>query len=248
MLRVRRILEAVAEGEPVPAWQILPEAELQGGAVFFHAYGSRKESLLGLGLKLAEGGFACLLPDLPGHGDHPRPLSPAILEEARAWVRVAGRYGRVVAVGHSLGGRLALLSGASAVVALSPALPQQPSPEGMYALATFPTPRVRQERPGYVVEVMRSFPDPHLSSTPVLLVVGKGDIPGIVAAAQELASSLPEARLVEVEEGLLGEIPEPPAGFLRYLRHWLNHAEVAMAGETGEAILPFVKGVLRQEP
>src|SRR6266545_1051586 len=83
-------------------------------------------------------------PDLPGHGEHSEAFGPAVLDEARAAVRHARSNGPVVAVGQSLGGRLALLSGADAVIAVSPALPQQPSPEGMYALRTFATPKVRQ--------------------------------------------------------------------------------------------------------
>jgi dienelactone hydrolase len=246
MIGVRRVQEPLVPGEPVPAWELLPERAPAAGAVLFHGYGSRKEALLGLALRLAEAGLACLVPDLPGHGEHPRPLGEALLDEARAWVRLASRYGKVVAAGHSLGGRLALLSGADVVIALSPALPQRPSPEGMYALTTFPTPKVRQERPGQVVEVMQTLPPPELSGTPVLIALGKGDIPGIVAAARELAASLPAADLAEVEEGMLGEVPEPPPGFARYLPHWLNHGELPLAAELASVVLRFLRRVLLQ--
>ena len=108
--------------------------------------------MLGLALTLAGAGLVCTVPDLPGHGEHPDAFGPAVVDEARAAVQHARSHGSVIAVGHSLGGRLALLSGADAVVAVSPALPQQPSPEGMYALRTFSSPKVRQEHPGQVVE------------------------------------------------------------------------------------------------
>jgi pimeloyl-ACP methyl ester carboxylesterase len=180
--------------------------------------------MLGLALRLAEVGFACIVPDLPGHGEHPEPFGPTLLEEVQAAVAHARRYGPVLAAGHSLGGRLALLAEADAVVAISPALPLKPSPEGIYALRTFATPKVRQDYPGQVVDVLRGLPQHSVSGVPVLFVVGEADIPSIVSAVEDLASSLDQAELVRVTEGMLLEAEEPPPGFLAYLRHWLNHA------------------------
>src|SRR6266567_4066465 len=114
-------------------------------------------------------------------------------------------------------------SGADAVVAVSPALPQQPSPEGMYALRTFSTPKVRQEHPGQVVEVLRGLPVHLASAVPVLVVLGEEDIPGIRSACTDLVSSLAEAELVNVAEGMVLEADEPPDGFGSYLKHWVNH-------------------------
>jgi len=156
--------------------------------------------MLGLALRLTEVGFACIVPDLPGHGEHPEPFGPTLLEEVQAAVAHARRYGLVLAAGHSLGGRLALLAEADAVVAISPALPLKPSPEGIYALRTFATPKVRQDYPGQVVDVLRGLPQHSVSGVPVLFVVGEADIPSIVSAVEDLASSLDQAELVRVTE------------------------------------------------
>lgn len=195
-----------------------------GGAVVFHGYGGCKEAMLGLALGLAEVGFACIVPDLPGHGEHPEPFGQTLLEEVRAAVAHARRRGPVLAAGHSLGGRLALLAGADAVVAISPALPIEPSPEGIYALRTFASPKVRQAYPGQVVDVLNGLPQHSVLGVPALLVIGDADIPRIVGAVEDLASSLEQANLVRVTEGMLLETGEPPPGFLAYLRYWLNHS------------------------
>lgn len=242
LLLVRRI---ELKGEPPgPAWEVSPESGPRGGAAIFHGYGSNKETMLGLALALAEAGFVCTVPDLPGHGEHPGPFGPSVLEEARATVEHARAHGPVVAVGHSMGGRLALLSGADAVVAISPALPLQPSPEGMYALQTFSTPKVRQARPGQVVEVLRDFPLRPARGTRVLVVLGAGDVPGIQTAAEEFVSSLDEADLVIVTEGMLLEAEEPPPGFGSYLKHWVNHTGLPSTRAVATEVVTWAEKVL----
>lgn len=228
-MRVSRV-EELLPGPQRPGWHVAPDSEPAAGAVVLHGYGGSKEAMLGLALNLAETGFACIVPDLPGHGEHPEPFGPALLEEVRSAVEQARRYGPVLALGHSLGGRLALLSGADAVVAISPALPFQPSPEGIYALRTFASPKVRQDYPGQVVDVLKELPAHSLVDVPVLIVLGEGDIPSIVRAAEELASSLDAAEVLRVQEGMVLEADEPPPGFLPYLKHWMNHAGLPTNG------------------
>jgi dienelactone hydrolase len=206
-----------------PAWEVSPESGPHGGAAIFHGYGSAKESMLGLALALSEAGLACTVPDVCGHGEHPAPFSPSVVEDVRRTVEHARSHGPILAVGYSMGARLAMLAEADAIVAISPALPVQPSPEGMYALRTFPAPRVRQERPGQVVEILRDLPMQPACRVPVLVLLGEGDIPSIRRAAEDLASSLEEAELVTVAEGMILETEEPPPGFGSYLKHWTNH-------------------------
>jgi dienelactone hydrolase len=222
-VKVERIGIGTGSGPPDPAWEVIPEATPWAGAVLLHGYGSSKEAMLGLAVALAEAGLTCTIPDLPGHGENPRAFGPGVVESARAAVRHARRHGAAVAVGHSLGGRLALLSQADAVVAMSPALPQEPSAAGVYALRTFATPKVRQERPGQVVEVLAGLPSHTTDGTPVLILLAEGDIPSIVSASEHLASSLPAAEIRRVSEGMVLEAEDPPAGFGSYIRHWMNH-------------------------
>jgi len=241
-----RHVELEGPGAPIPAWQVSPDAAPAAGAVVFHSYGSCKEAMLGLALTLAEAGLVCTVPDLPGHGEHPETFGPALLDEVQAAVRHARSYGSVIAVGHSLGGRLALLSGADAVVAVSPALPQQPSPEGIYALRTFASPKVRQEHPGQVVEVLRGLPVHLASGVPVLVVVGEEDIPSIRSASEDLVSSLAGAELVSVTEGMVLEADEPPDGFGAYLKHWVNHGGTSNNQAVATKVVAFAEKALRQ--
>lgn len=233
-------------GPPIPAWQVTPDVAPAAGAALFHGYGSCKEVMLGLALALAEAGLACTIPDLPGHGEHPEAFGPAVLDEVRAAVQHARSHGSVVAVGQSLGGRLALLSGADVVVAVSPALPQRPSPEGIYALRTFAAPKVRQERPDQIVEVLRGLPVHQASGIPVLVVLGEEDIPSIRRASADLVSSLAGAELVEVAEGMLLEAGEPPAGFSSYLKHWVNHGSLSNNRAVATEVVAFTEKVLRR--
>lgn len=241
-----RHVELDGPGPPIPAWEITPDVAPVAAAALFHEYGSCKEAMLGLALTLAEVGLVCTVPDLPGHGEHPDAFGPAVLDEARAAVQQARRHGPVVAVGHSLGGRLALLSGADAVVAVSPALPQQPSPEGMYALRTFSTPKVRQEHPGQVVEVLRGLPVHLASGIPVLVVLGEEDIPSIRSACADLVSSLAGAELVNVAEGMVLEADEPPDGFGSYLKHWVNHGGLSNNRAVAMEVVAFTEKALRR--
>jgi dienelactone hydrolase len=244
---VRRI-ELDSDDHFTPAWEVSPESSPRGGAAIFHGYGSAKESMLGLALALCGAGLACTVPDVCGHGEHPEPLGPSVLDDVRRTVAHTKRHGPVLAVGHSMGARLAMLADADAVVAISPALPVQPSPEGMYALRTFPTPRVRQERPGQVVEILRDLPMRPSRPVPVLVLLGEGDIPSIRRAAEDLVSSLQEAELVTVAEGMILEAEEPPQGFGSYLKHWKNHETLPTTYGTATAVINWAERFLAADP
>lgn len=231
-----------------PAWEVSPESGPRGGAAIFHGYGSVKESMLGLALALSGAGLACTVPDVCGHGEHPAPFSRSVLEDVRRTVGHARSHGPVLAVGHSMGARLAMLAEADAIVAVSPALPVQPSPEGMYALRTFPTPRVRQERPGQVVEILRDLPLRPVRPVPVLVLLGEGDIPSITRAAEDLVSSLEEAELVSVAEGMILEAEEPPPGFVSYLRHWANHGTLPATHAVATEVVRWAQRFLPAGP
>lgn len=241
-----RHVELDGPGPLIPAWKVSPDVAPAADAALFHGYGSCKEAMLGMALSLAKVGFVCTVPDLPGHGEHPGAFGPAVVDEARATVEHVRRHGSVIAVGHSLGGRLALLSGADVVVAVSPALPEQPSPEGLYALRTFSTPKVRQEHPGQVVEVLRGLPVQLATGVPVLVVLGEEDIPGIRSACADLVSSLAGAELVNVAEGMVLEADDPPAGFGSYLKHWVNHGALVNNRAVAMEVVAFTEKALRR--
>ncbi|MBI2081597.1 MAG: alpha/beta fold hydrolase, partial [candidate division NC10 bacterium] len=129
-MRFERLRSLTAsDGHPVPAYLLEP-GRPTGGIALAHGYGGSKEQMLGLAAHLAEAGFAACCPDLRGHGEHPALLGPGIVQDLEAAVNYCRRYGRVAALGHSLGGRLALMSSADLLIAVSPAIPKRPSEEG----------------------------------------------------------------------------------------------------------------------
>jgi pimeloyl-ACP methyl ester carboxylesterase len=110
-----------AEGYDIPAILIEP-AHPRGAAVIMHGYGGNKEEQAGLGWVVALAGLVSLVIDLRGHGEHPLPLGGDIRDDAGAAIRFCRRFGKVTAIGHSLGGRLALTCDADYHIALSPSL------------------------------------------------------------------------------------------------------------------------------
>ncbi len=205
-------------------WLVSPERP-RAGAVLIHGYGGSKDSLLGLGLVLAEAGLVALCIDLPGHGEHPAPLSEGALAEVEAGLAYMRRYGRVGVVGHSLGGRLALHSSADAVVAVSPAVPKGVSPEGQLMFTRLPSPRVREPYPGYVLALLGRLGKPPVSDRPTLLISARYDIGTLREGIRELAAGVPAAEYLELETDLRApvEFGHPLADYLPY---WLNHGEL----------------------
>src|SRR2546425_12904265 len=70
-----------------------------------------------------------------------------IRDELEAGVRYLRRFGCVAAVGISLGGRLALMSSADCMAAISPAVGGENSPPGQRVFGNFPPPPVRGTHP-----------------------------------------------------------------------------------------------------
>ncbi|MEE9519738.1 MAG: alpha/beta hydrolase, partial [bacterium] len=68
-MEIERVNDCRAsDGAAVPAYLILPEVPMRGAAVVAHGYASSKEAVIGLGVKVAEDGWAALVIDLRGHG------------------------------------------------------------------------------------------------------------------------------------------------------------------------------------
>lgn len=105
----------------VPAILLNP-GHPRGAAIIVHGYGGNKEEQLGLGWRLAEAGLLACIIDLRGHGEHPLPLDIHAGSDVIAAIRYCQPYGKVTAIGHSLGGRLALISDADFHIAISPSL------------------------------------------------------------------------------------------------------------------------------
>ncbi len=120
--------EIVCDGAGVPCAIIRPPMS-RGAAVIVHGYGGSKEEQLGLAWRIAEIGITACAIDLRGHGENKLPQDRGIVRDLEGVLAQCRSFGKVAAIGHSVGGRLCLLSSADFVVAISPALVSEFSPE-----------------------------------------------------------------------------------------------------------------------
>src|SRR5712692_2577539 len=206
------------DGHPIPALLLTPDVSPRGGSMVIHPYGGTKEQMLAVALSLGEKGIACLLCDLCGHGENHAEIGVGMWEEMQAGIQYARRFGSTSAVGISLGGRLALMSSADCMVAISPAVVAEISPQGKWMFENFPSPAVREPYSGYVIELLDVLGPVPSHDRPCLLLYAERDIPAILGGAAGLKANLSKSDLrpdIKHENGLI-----------RYLPRWFNHGEL----------------------
>ncbi len=220
---------AGADGHPVPALLLAPDSP-RGGAVLIPPYGSTKEGMLGIALSLADAGIAALSIDLCGHGENRAAIGPAMRDEVEAAVGWVRRFGPAAAAGISIGGRLALMSAADCMVAISPSVVAEISPQGKWMFENFPSPAVREPYSGYVVELLEALGPVPVHDRPCLLLYAERDIPAILEGAPGLKASLPGSDLRYVTTELRPDVKHD-SGLIRYLPRWFNHTELRFNSE-----------------
>jgi uncharacterized protein len=103
--------QLIARGVKLQPW-----GDIRGTVVVLHGHTARRDSFIGVAERMCAAGFRCLLPDLPGHGDHPQPFTcygatektlPAHLVDAAALAR-GFKPGPCYLFGYSMGGAIAL--------------------------------------------------------------------------------------------------------------------------------------------
>lgn len=93
-----------------------PFGEITGTLVLTHGRKGRKEDYLPIAERLCAAGFRCVIPDLPGHGDHPADIATYGLREAGLPARVLDEASRkhgfqkhpAGLMGMSMGGSVAV--------------------------------------------------------------------------------------------------------------------------------------------
>src|SRR6202162_3398112 len=212
------------DGHAIPGFLLSP-ASPRGGAVVCHGYGGSKEQMLGVAAAIAERGTAALAIDLCGHSENMAPIGPAMREELEAAVSFVRRYGKTAVIGHSLGGRLALMSSADVMVAISPSVMMQMSPQGKWMFENLPSPGVREPYTGYVLELLEKLGPVPSHGRPCLLLYSERDIQALLDGAAGLQAELPssEKRLVS---GDIRPDVQHESGLIRYLPRWVNHREL----------------------
>ncbi len=197
-------LEMEGDGFSVPAVLFSPRKS-SCAAVVVHGYGGNKEEQMGLAWRVAERGITACAIDLRGHGQHRLPLDDKIMDDVSAAVRYCRPYGKIVAIGHSLGGRLALLSDAEFVIGISPAVNSTFSPPTMKLLKELRNYRVRKETDDAVFDLFKKLPLYKPSKArPVLIVYGERDVPEIREACSAMAAA--GEKVVKIDKALHADI------------------------------------------
>lgn len=173
----------------VPSILLTPHDPI-GAAVITHGYGGCKEEQLGLAWRVAETGLVTCAIDLRGHGENEHVLDEDVHSDVETAIQYCRRFGKVVAIGHSLGGRLSLLSSADFAVGISPALSKTFSTQTQEALKAIRGYRVREISPNVNFEILNKLPEWRLDdSREVQILFGSRDVPEIISACNELRQS-----------------------------------------------------------
>ncbi len=224
-MNFQRVSDLTApQGHAIPAFLFSPNSP-HGGAVVCHGYGGSKEQMLGVAVSVAEKGTAALLIDLCGHGDNTSPIGPAMRDELESAIAFVRRFGRAAVIGHSLGGRLALMSSADVMVAMSPSVMMQMSPQGKWMFENLPSPGVREPYSGYALELLEKLGPVPAHRRPCLLLYSERDIQTLLDGAASLQAQLPLAEKRLVSEGIRPDV-QHESGLIRYLPRWFNHSEL----------------------
>ncbi len=223
-MNFERIQITAADAHTIPAF-LLSADKPRGGALLVPPYGGSKEHMLGLAAALAETGWATLTVDLCGHGENFAEIGPGMAAEVEEGLQYLRRFGTTAAIGLSLGGRLALASSADAIVAISPSVIVEMSPQGKWMFENFPSPGVREPYAGYVIKLLEELGPVRTHDRPCLLLYAERDIPAILDGAQGLKAALSKSELRYVTCSLHPEV-QHDNGFIRYLPRWFNHMDL----------------------
>jgi hypothetical protein len=173
-------------------------------AVVVHGFGGNKEEQLGLSFRIAELGFDTYTVDLRGHGENVDALGPAMFDDVEALIAHCGRAGEVAAVGHSLGGRLALLSSADYRVGISPALGKTFSGRTRDTVKRQRNHRVNEASDDAGFEIIDALPDVGALTAGDLILYGSRDVPEIVRSCEALQHD--GQHVVRVDDAFHGDI------------------------------------------
>ena len=229
-MELKRVTDLLApDGHVIPSYLFSPDSP-RGGALVCAGYGGTKEHVMALWAAIAEKGLAALTIDLCGHGENTTPIGPVMRDEMEAALGYLRRYGRVAASGISLTGRLALMSSADCMAAISPAVVQKVSPQGKWMFENFPSPSVREPYCGYVLELLDLLGPVPSHDRACLLLYAERDIPALLEGAAGLHAGLPGSELRYVTADLRPDV-QHEHGLIRYLPRWFNHSELKFNSE-----------------
>lgn len=174
-----------------------------GAAVVVHGYGGFKEETLGLAWRIAEKGFITGAIDLRGHGEHALDLDENILLDLETSISYFRQFGKVTAVGHSLGGRLSLISSADYAIGIAPALNKTYSPETQELIEEMRDYRVHKSNSN-IFEILNKLPKYQIKDNKDFIIHGSRDLPEIISECNKLKSE--GLYIVQIDDALHGDI------------------------------------------
>jgi esterase/lipase len=173
----------------IPSIEIIPD-EYIGEILMIHGYGGCKEEILGLSFRLSEEHYKCTCIDLRGHGENKSVYDDSLLTDINAIIDTMNSNTTRIAIGHSLGGRLALLSHADIKIGISPALTGVFSEQTIAFIKSMRQHRVREVNSNINFEFLSKIPKVNDSLTSKdLIIYGKKDVPDIILEIKELSKS-----------------------------------------------------------
>jgi len=158
-----------------------------GGVIVVHNYGGSKEEMLGLALRIAKTGFTTGVIDLRGHGENSLLMDEKVLLDLETTLTFFKQFGKVTVVGHSLGGRLALISSADHAIAISPAISKKFSPKTQEMIRNLRDYRVKRSEID-LFTIMGDIPQLEHDPENVLIVYGSRDVPEIISECEKLVT------------------------------------------------------------
>lgn len=195
-------LQIPGRGFDIPAITVAPD-DFRASVAVMHGYGGNKEEMLGLAWRIAEAGFRAAAIDLRGHGEHPLPFDGEIMKDVEAALTFLKQDGPAAAVGHSLGGRLALHSSAGFAIGISPAIRKRFSEQTRRHIRAMRSHRVREVSETILFDALEALPE-WTASERAALIVGERDVPEIVSGCEELGRN--GAELAVIPHALHGDI------------------------------------------
>jgi esterase/lipase len=164
----------------VPAVKIIP-AVYRGIAMVIHGYGGCKEEMLGFSYQISEAGFKTYTIDLRGHGENEIPYDENIVQDINLLTGFIFEPGmKTVIIGHSLGGRLALICGCDYSIGISPAINKEFSIQTQQIINNLRTYRVKEKSQGINFEILKCFPGYSAKVENTKIIYGSRDIPEIM--------------------------------------------------------------------
>ncbi len=194
-------------------------------AVIIHGIGGNKEEMLGLSFRVALELYTVYAIDLRGHGESIEDFSPEVSEDIFRIIFDLKKTNKpVVAIGHSIGGRLAILSDADMRVGISPAYPRIFSTRTKNIISDMRMYRVKSSSDG-----MRILFDEIMGTLPVVgkdlrkgdcVIYGSRDVPDIAASCAEIRN--PEVIVSRIDGAYHGDIINMNETFLTMVRFLRN--------------------------